>query len=114
MTEVLHLSDFRRPGGRRVYFDRTELTRLLQLYSQRVARGEWRDYAIDHTPGAALFSVFRHSYDRPLFAVSKSTGSGGRPVEYALVVGRRKVRRASSLVDLLDAFERSPELLTDG
>jgi hypothetical protein len=114
MTEVLHLSDFRRPGGRRVYFDRSELGRLLQLYSSRVARGEWRDYAIDHTPGAALFSVFRHSHDRPLFAVTKSVGAGGRAVEYALMVGRRKVRRSASLVDLLDAFERSPELVTDG
>ncbi|MEM7563519.1 MAG: DUF2794 domain-containing protein, partial [Pseudomonadota bacterium] len=33
----------------------------LQLYSTRVARGEWRDYAIDHSAGVAIFSIFRHA-----------------------------------------------------
>ncbi|HZH26263.1 MAG TPA: DUF2794 domain-containing protein [Azospirillaceae bacterium] len=114
MTQIIHLADFRRPNGRRVYFNRSELTHLLQLYSTRVARGEWRDYAIDHTPGAALFSVFRHSFDKPLFAVAKYPGSGNRAVEYALVVGRRKVRRAGTLAELIEAFERAPHIVTDG
>lgn len=113
MSQVLHLADFRRPAGRRVYFDRTELGQLLQLYSRRVARGEWRDYAIDHAPDAARFSVFRHSFDRPLFAVAKFPGQGARGPEFALLVGRRKVRRASTLADLLEALERAPELVLD-
>jgi hypothetical protein len=113
MSQVLNLAEFRRPRARRTYFDRAELTSLLQLYSARVARGEWRDYAIDHAVGVALFSVFRHSYERPLFAVAKYPAGGNRGTEYALLVGRRKVKRAGTLADLLDAFERQPHLVAE-
>jgi len=113
MSQVLNLADFRRPRARRTYFDRAELASLLQLYSARVARGEWRDYAIDHAVGVAVFSVFRHAHERPLFAVAKYPAGGNRGAEYALLVGKRKVRRAGTLADLLDAFERQPHLVTD-
>jgi hypothetical protein len=104
MTEVLRLSEFRR-RDRRVYFDRGELTRLLSLYSTRVARGEWRDYAIDHTPGAAIFSIFRHSFDRPLFSIAKLPGQGGR-CDYQLVSGRERLGRCATLDDILSLLER--------
>lgn len=97
-----------RRGGRRaartVYFDRRELQALMQMYSARVARGEWRDYAIDHRPGCAVFSVFRHSFDRPLFGVSKSPAGGGRWV-YEAFAERRLLRRSGILGETLAALE---------
>jgi len=54
---VLPLRDYRR-ARRTLYFTRSELNQLLGLYSRNVARGIWRDYAIDHRDGQALFSVF--------------------------------------------------------
>ena len=63
------LSDARRT----LYFTRSELNQLLGLYSRNVARGVWRDYAIDHRDGQALFSVFRHTHE------SASTRSSNRP-----------------------------------
>ncbi|HYE49311.1 MAG TPA: DUF2794 domain-containing protein [Azospirillaceae bacterium] len=106
MTHLLSLSDYRR-RRRRVYFDRSELTLLLALYSERVARGEWRDYAIDHGVGAAVFSVFRHTLDRPVFTVAKAPGRGG-PMEYTLLSGRERLGCCGSLPDLLALFDRYP------
>ena len=45
MATVSRLTDHRKRG--RIFFSRRELDQLLQLYSRQVARGEWRDYAID-------------------------------------------------------------------
>ncbi len=58
---------------------RGELQRILNLYSRRVASGEWRDYAIDHLENMAAFSVFRHSLDKPLFTIAKRRGSSSAP-----------------------------------
>jgi hypothetical protein len=113
MSHLLHLNDHRR-RRRRVYFSRQELNQLLQLYSGRVARGEWRDYAIDHGVGTALFSVFRHTYDQPLFAIAKFPGANERQADYALLCGRRSLGRSHSLSDLLRLFERPIALVTDG
>lgn len=44
MTDLVHLSDYRRRSRARVYFSRAELSQLLGLYSTRVMRGEWRDW----------------------------------------------------------------------
>jgi hypothetical protein len=93
---------------RPLYFTRSELNALLGLYSRHVTRGEWRDYAIDHCDGMALFSVFRHSHEGPLFRIVKTAGA---PAEFALFRGRRRLRKAASLTALLVYFERPLSLV---
>jgi hypothetical protein len=110
MSHLVSLSDHRR-RRRRVYFHRTELAQILRVYSERVSRGEWRDYAIDHAVGVALFSVFRHSYDRPMFAIAKFPGLGGKPDDFVLLSGRQRLGRSHSLSDLLRLFDQTPRLV---
>src|SRR5579864_8316393 len=62
----------REPMPRPLFFTRGELSEMLSVYSRRVISGEWRDYAIDHRDGLAMFSIFRHTLDRPLFAIVKA------------------------------------------
>ncbi|MBV9859895.1 MAG: DUF2794 domain-containing protein [Alphaproteobacteria bacterium] len=89
---------------RTLYFTRPELNQLLGLYSRNVARGVWRDYAIDHRDGEALFSVFRHTHESPAYSIVKSAGSGGQSPEYAVLSGRQRLRVSRSLSDALDYF----------
>ena len=83
----------------------------LQVYSDRVSRGEWRDYAIDHTAGGAMFSVFRHSQDRPVYAIAKTAGPRGH--EYAVFDGRCKLARTPSLSEALAVFDTRIRLVDD-
>ena len=110
MSELIRLTDHRRPA-RTVYFSRTELTQLLSLYSRRVMSGEWRDYAIDHRGGMAVFSVFRHSHESPLFAVAKCASRAARQAEFQLFSGPRRVRQAGELGELLKSLERQLKLV---
>src|SRR5215467_297248 len=109
MTNFYRLAD-QRARRRIVSFDRRELSRLLNLYSLRVASGEWRDYAIDFRPGMAIFSIFRHTAEQPLFAIAKVPGAaqGG----YMVYNGPRKLAHGDSLEDVLKIFERKLRLLT--
>ena len=68
---VLALADYR-TKHRTLYFTRHELNQLLSVYSRHVARGVWRDYAIDHRDGMALFSVFRHTHEAPAYSIVKT------------------------------------------
>ncbi|HXP97867.1 MAG TPA: DUF2794 domain-containing protein [Telmatospirillum sp.] len=100
-----------RPGGGTVRFNRTELCQLLALYSRRVADGEWRDYAIDQRGGRAVFAVFRHTLDRPLFTISK-IGDRERPDDWEVACGPRTLTHADTLEEALHVFDKNLRLVS--
>jgi hypothetical protein len=101
---VLALADYR-AKHRTLYFTRNELNQLLSLYSRHVARGVWRDYAIDHRDGMALFSVFRHTHEAPAYSIVKTAPAQTRPAEFIVQSGRQRLRIAPSLPDALEYFQ---------
>jgi hypothetical protein len=101
---VLALADYR-TKHRTLYFTRHELNQLLSLYSRHVARGVWRDYAIDHRDGMALFSVFRHTHEAPAYSIIKTAAAQARPTEFVVQSGRQKLRVARSLTEALEFFQ---------
>ncbi len=100
---VLPLGDYR-TRQHTLYFTRSELNQLLGLYSRHVICGEWRDYAIDHGPGMARFSVFRHTHEAPAFIILKIAQSPARPAEFIVQSGRQRLRSARSLAEALEFF----------
>src|SRR3954452_10093295 len=90
---VLPLGEYRGGARRTLYFTRPELNQLLGLYSRNVIRGVWRDYAIDHRDGQALFSIFRHTHESALYTIVKSAGSGGEE-QFTVLKSRQRGRVA--------------------
>ncbi len=101
MTQIVPLSDARRRRGM-VYFARAELAQLLALYYRGVALGDWRDYALNHDIGVAVFSVFRCSHTRPALSVAKRIGARGP--EYLAVDGFGRPTRGTALAEVLPAI----------
>jgi hypothetical protein len=81
------------------------LNQLLSLYSRQVSRGVWRDYAIDHRDGMALFSVFRHTQEAPAYSIVKTAPAAARPVEFIVQRGRQRLRVSTSLAEALELFK---------
>ena len=100
---VLAFGDHR-PRHRTIYFTRSELNQLLGLYSRQVARVVWRDYAIDHRDGMALFSVFRHSYAAAAYHIVKLAGAGAQPPQFLVLSGRQRLLSSRSLAEALEYF----------
>jgi hypothetical protein len=109
---VLALGEYR-TRHRPIYFTRAELNLLLGLYSRHVARGVWRDYAIDHRDGMALFSVFRRSHESAAYSIAKTAPVPGRPVAFVVLSGRQRLRTAPSLIDALEFFRKRLTLVAE-
>ncbi len=94
-----------------VRFNRAELNKLLDVYSRRVASGQWRDYAIDQRRGFAVFSIFRNSLERPLISVAKIPGVANLGVEYVVNRGSRLLTRTRSMTEVVEVLHRQPALV---
>jgi hypothetical protein len=91
-----------------VFFDRRELTRLMDLYGRMVRQGEWRDYAIDGLREAAVFSVFRRASESPLYRIEKRPALARRQGAWALVGHAGQVLgRGHELAQVLRYFDRA-------
>jgi hypothetical protein len=90
-----------------VGFDRTELSRILDLYGRMVAAGHWRDYAIDLGRDAAVFAAFRRAAERPEIRIEKRPSLRNRQGEWALINEAGAVlKRGHDLAPVLAPLER--------
>jgi hypothetical protein len=94
-----------------IFFTRKELNEIFNLYGRKVAAGEWRDYAIDFGRDKAVFSVFRHASEVPLYRIEKSPRLARRQGAYSLIAATGLIlRRAHDLSRVLGALEASVRL----
>jgi hypothetical protein len=97
---------------RQLYFSRTELSHILAAYSARVAAGEWRDYALDHMNGVALFSIFRHTQESPLFVIEKKQRHPKEKPQFLLRDRSRVLCQSSNVADITGHFNKLPRLIS--
>lgn len=102
-----------RKKQRASYFSRPELTRILNVYSKRVAAGEWRDYALDHLEGQAYFSIYRSSHELPLYTIEKKRLKGKDRWQYKLSDRRKVIKSCAGLQDILDYLNGLPRLVNN-
>ena len=92
---------------REVRFDRRELAQILRVYGRMVSAGEWRDYAIDFLSDRAVFSVYRHASQVPLYTIEKHPEFRLRQGEYAVFAASgHLLKRARDLAHILRLFDR--------
>ncbi len=112
MGEVM---PFRRLANAQTGFDRTELSRILDLYGRMVAAGHWRDYAIELGRDAAIFSAFRRTAERPEMRIEKRPALRNRQGEWALIGEAGAVlKRGHDLGPVLAPVERRLMKLVGG
>jgi hypothetical protein len=95
------------------YFNRAELSHILNSYSSKVATCEWRDYALDHINGAAIFSIYRSSHETPLYTIEKKRLKGKDRWMFILRDRQKILRQTARLHDLLDYLDNSPRLVNN-
>lgn len=94
-----------------VAFNRLELAQILKVYGRNVAAGEWRDYAIDFHKDKAIFSIFRHSSEMPLYRVEKMPKNARKQGAYSVVAaGGMILKRGRDLEAVLRVFEKKKHL----
>ena len=94
-----------------LYFTRSELSSILSAYSVRVASGEWRDYALDHINASAMFSIFKHAHEQPLFTIEKQRIKGSEKPVFILKDRKKTLYRTRKLPELTSYLHRLPRLI---
>jgi hypothetical protein len=89
-----------------VHFDRAELMELMNTYSRQVASGAWKDYAIDHLDGMAMFSIFRSTHETPLFTVIKLGNEHKNAGQYVALHSGERIKQSAEIVNVLEAIEK--------
>ena len=112
-TIPIPLSEARRERlGMPVTFQRLELDQILRLYGRMVAANEWRDYAIDHLPDRAVFSVFRRTSETPLYRITKDPSLARRQGMWSVVSATGLIlRRGHELSRVLSVFDNKLRLV---
>jgi hypothetical protein len=90
-----------------IFFSRLELTSILSLYSKQVSRGFWKDYALDSQNGTAIFSIFRHTHDKPIYQIIKKRLRGLKNInEFYILKDSGLISKSTDLLIILNKFEK--------
>ena len=90
-----------------IFFSKLELTSILNLYSKQVSKGYWKDYALDSKIDNAIFSIYRHTHDKPMFQIIKNSQKGFRnKPSFYIKKGEEIISRSKSLFTILSNFEK--------
>lgn len=84
------------------HFTKEELATIIALYSKRVSQGEWRDYALDHQKDMAMFSIFRHTAEHPLYTITKHRGTKNRATQFQANHGVNIINKSNDLKDVIE------------
>lgn len=96
-----------RPAPATVMWERRELDTILRLYGHFVARGEWKDYAIDGMRDQAVFSIYRRHSEMPMYAVIKTPADAHRQGMYRVVgMNGQILKRGHDLAQVLRVFDK--------
>jgi len=91
----------------RVAFHRTELSVIMGLYGRMVAAGIWRDYGISMLSDVAVFSVFRHTAEHPIYRIEKRPKLANRQGQYSVIgMDGRVLKRGSDLRAVMRVLDR--------
>ena len=90
-----------------IFFSKLELSSILNLYSKQVSKGNWRDYALDSKIDNAIFSIYRHTQDKPMFQIIKNSQKGFRnKPSFFIKKGEEIISKSKSLFTILSNFEK--------
>jgi len=88
-------------------FERSELSRIVDLYGRMVAAGLWKDYAIHFGKDAATFWAFRRAAENPEMKIEKRPALRHKQGMWALIgEDGRVLRRGPELGPVLAPVER--------
>lgn len=106
-------SDHKPQHAAQVAFDRAELNQILSVYGRMVAAGEMRDYAIDMLRERAVFSIFRHSSEYPVYRVEKDPRLARRQGAYSVISATGLIlKRGHDLGRVLGVLDRKLKIVS--
>ena len=92
-----------------IYFSKMELSLILNIYSINVAKGVWKDYALDYNSKSAFLSVFRNSFERVFLIIEKKRTSNG--FDFLIKNNNKVLYSSKNIGNALDLIQKIPKII---
>ena len=90
-----------------LFFSKFELTSIFKLYSKQVSKGFWKDYALDSKANTAIFSIYKHSHDKPMYQIIKKSFKGFRNMpDFFITKDSEIINKSTEISTILSKFEK--------
>tara|TARA_B100000579_G_scaffold432546_1_gene449578 strand:- start:614 stop:943 length:330 start_codon:yes stop_codon:yes gene_type:complete len=93
-------------NNHKLYFSKSELTKILGCYSVGVSRGSWKDYAINFYQNEAIFYIYKHSLASPDCILIKFKEKRKKKVIFSLSLNNKKNSKYDNIDSLITSLKR--------
>ena len=100
------ISSVRKFHNSKLFFTKTELSKILSCYTIGVSKGSWKDYAITFSKREAIFYMFKHSMATPDCILTKTTNFQRKNIVYNLELKNKRHAKFTEMDDLMALLKR--------
>ena len=76
---------------RDIFFNKSELKLILNLYAEMVSGGEWKDYGLGISKNEVSFNVYHRTTDFPAYKITKNLKPKNESKKYIIKNAQNKV-----------------------
>ena len=76
---------------RDIFFNKTELKLILNLYAEMVSNGEWKDYGLTITKREVSFNVYHRASEFPAYRITKNLKPKKNNEKYLIKDAQNKI-----------------------
>ena len=87
--------------SKKLFFERTELKIILDLYANMVSSGNWKDYGLSISGKQVSFSVFKNAAEKAIYKICKNFKPSNKNLKYLITDTNGKILKNSSELRLL-------------
>ena len=84
-----------------IFFTKTELKLILNLYAKMVSGGEWKDYGLSISKKEVSFNVYHRASEFPAYKITKNLKPKNKNEKYLIKDGQNKIINNSENLDNL-------------
>ena len=93
-------------NNHKLYFSKSELSKILNCYSVGVSIGNWKDYALNFNTNEAVFSFYKHTLASPDCILKKFRERKQKRTFYQLFINKKN-SKYEDIDKLLASIKRS-------
>ena len=88
---------------RDIFFNKTELQIILNLYAEMVSGGEWKDYGLSISKREVSFNVYHRASEYPAYKITKNLKPKNKNEKYLIRDSKNKIiKNSENLKSLIE------------
>ena len=86
-----------------IFFNKTELQIILNLYAKMVSSSEWKDYGLGISKREVSFNVYRRTSEFPVYKITKNLKPKNKNEKYLIKNAQNKIiKNSENLKNLIN------------